>query len=147
LRRSAPLHDIGKIGVRDAVLLKPGPLTPEEKEHMRAHTTIGAELLRGSSFAIVQAAELIAATHHERWDGTGYPNRLARTAIPLFGRITAVADVFDALTNVRPYKPAWTVDRAMAHITAEGGKHFDPDVVAAFLRVVERTPVSTAGRR
>ena len=132
LLRAAPLHDIGKIGVPDAILLKASALTPEEFAVMRAHTTIGAQILSGSEFAILQTAERIAAAHHERWDGAGYPNGLAGDAIPLAGRLVAVADVFDALMHERPYKPAWSLEQAIEEIRSLGGSHFDPDVVAAF---------------
>jgi cyclic di-GMP phosphodiesterase len=132
LLRAAPLHDIGKIGVPDAILLKGSALTPEEFAVMRAHTTIGAQILSGSEFAILQTAEQIAASHHERWDGGGYPSGLAADAIPLAGRLVAVADVFDALMHERPYKPAWTVDQAVEEIRSLADSHFDPDVVAAF---------------
>jgi putative two-component system response regulator len=132
LLRAAPLHDIGKIGVPDAILLKTAPLSPPEFAVMQAHTTIGAQILSGSEFAILQTAERIAGSHHERWDGGGYPCRLAREAIPLAGRLVAVADVFDALIHERPYKLAWPLDRAVEEILSLSGTHFDPDVVAAF---------------
>jgi putative two-component system response regulator len=133
LRLAAPLHDIGKIGIRDSVLLKPGRLTPEEIEHVRTHTTLGAELLGDSPIPILQAAQAIAWTHHERWDGTGYPRGLCGTAIPLHGRIVAVADVFDALIQARPYKEAWTFERAYHEIAAQRERAFDPEIVDAFL--------------
>jgi putative two-component system response regulator len=132
LLRAAPLHDIGKIGVPDAILLKTAPLTPEEFAVMKAHTTIGAQILSGSEFALLQTAEAIAGSHHERWDGGGYPWGLAGEAIPLAGRLVALADVFDALLHERPYKPAWELERAVAEIVSLTGTHFDPDVVAAF---------------
>jgi putative two-component system response regulator len=132
LLRAAPLHDIGKIGVPDSVLLKPGPLTGVEFRLMQAHTTIGAELLSGSEVALLQTAEWIARSHHERWDGSGYPYGHAGDAIPLPGRIVAIADVFDALLSERPYKSAWPLDRAVAEIISLSGSHFDPDLVAAF---------------
>jgi putative two-component system response regulator len=132
LLRAAPLHDIGKVGVPDAILLKSAPLSIEEFAVMRAHTTIGAQILSGSEFAILQTAEQIAAHHHERFDGSGYPRGLAGDAIPLAGRVVAVADVFDALVHERPYKPAWPLEQAIEEIVALGGTHFDPDIVAAF---------------
>jgi putative two-component system response regulator len=132
LRRATPLHDIGKIGIPDAVLLKPAKLTDEEFTQIKAHTTIGAEILSGSSSSLLLMAESIALTHHERWDGQGYPNGLAGEQIPLPGRIVAVADVFDALTHERPYKHAWTVKEAVAEIFHQRGRHFDPAVVHAF---------------
>ena len=133
IRAAAPLHDVGKIGVPDHILLKAGKLTPEEFAVMKAHTTIGAAILAGGRSALVIEAERIALNHHERWDGTGYPNGLVGTAIPLGARIVAVADVFDALTHERPYRPAWPLDRVIEEIRAQSGHHFDPDVVAAFL--------------
>jgi putative two-component system response regulator len=132
LLRAAPLHDIGKIGVPDAILLKTSQLTPEEFAVMKAHTTIGAQILSGSEFAILQTAEAIARSHHEHWDGGGYPYGLAGDAIPLVGRLAAIADVFDALLHERPYKPAWELDRAVAEIVSLKGTHFDPELVGAF---------------
>jgi putative two-component system response regulator len=137
LRRAAPLHDIGKIGIADAVLLKPGPLTDAEFEHIKTHSAIGAELLADSSVPILQAAQVIALTHHERWDGTGYPNGLRRVEIPLHGRIVAVADVFDALTHSRPYKAAWSVEQAVAEMRSQRARQFDPDVIDLFLALVD----------
>jgi len=132
LLRAAPLHDIGKIGVPDAILLKASPLTEEEFGVMRAHTAIGAQILSGSEFELLQTAERIAASHHERWDGGGYPRGLAGEQIPLAGRLVALADVFDALVHERPYKPAWPLEQAIEEILSLRGTHFDPDVVAAF---------------
>jgi putative two-component system response regulator len=138
LRQAAPLHDIGKIGISDAVLLKPGPLTDEEFDHIRTHTTIGAELLADSEILVLRVAQRIALGHHERWDGTGYPHGTRGLAIPIEARIAAVADVFDALTHWRPYKQAWPLERALGEITHLRGKHFDPDVVDAFLDMAAR---------
>jgi len=132
LRQAAPLHDIGKIGISDAILLKPGRLTAEERQEMERHTLIGADILSGSASSVLRMAEEIALTHHEHWDGCGYPQKLRGDRIPLLGRIVAVADVFDALTHSRPYKDAWTVDRAVAYICGESARQFDPEVVAAF---------------
>jgi putative two-component system response regulator len=132
LRRAAPLHDIGKIGIPDTILLKRGPLTPEEFALMQSHARIGAEILSGSEFAILNSAEQIAAAHHERWDGRGYPNGLAGAAIPLSARMVAVADVFDALTHERPYKDAWPLARAVEEIALLGGTQFDPEVARTF---------------
>ena len=137
IRRAAPLHDVGKIGVPDSVLLKLGKLTPQEFEIVKTHTTIGARILSGSRFTILRLAEEIAFNHHERWDGNGYAG-VAGSAIPLAGRIVAVADVFDALTQKRPYKAAWPVAEAMAEIDRQRGRQFDPALVDAFLRVVEQ---------
>ena len=131
IRRAAPLHDIGKIGISDLILLKPGKLTPEEFEIMKTHTTIGAKIQAGSVYPLLQMAEDIALTHHEKWDGTGYAG-LTGESIPLPGRIVAVADVFDALTHARPYKPAFPVERAFEIIRDGAGKHFDPAIVEAF---------------
>jgi HD-GYP domain-containing protein (c-di-GMP phosphodiesterase class II) len=136
LRQAAPLHDVGKIAIPDSILLKPGPLTPAEFEQMKSHTTRGAAMLSGQGFALLEMAEKIALTHHERWDGTGYPAGLAGSTIPLVGRIVAIADVFDALTHARPYKDAWTVDAAVSEISSQGGRQFDPDIVAAFRLVL-----------
>lgn len=138
LRLTAPLHDVGKIGIPDHLLLKPGPLTPEEFEIVKTHTLIGASLLYGGHSDLVKMAETIACTHHERWDGTGYPYRLQGEAIPLVGRIVAVADVLDALTSDRPYRPAWTRAAALQEITLQAGKQFDPAVVDALLRLLSR---------
>jgi putative two-component system response regulator len=132
LRRAAPLHDIGKIAIADAILLKPGQLTTQEFETIKTHTVVGARLLSGSSSRLLQMAEEIALSHHERWDGTGYPRSLSAQATPLTGRIVAVADVFDALTHRRPYKEAWPVDGAVDEIIKAAGTHLDPDIVGAF---------------
>jgi putative two-component system response regulator len=137
MRRAAPLHDIGKIGISDAVLLKPGPLTDDEFDHIKTHTTIGADLLADSAIPILQAAHVIALTHHERWDGSGYPNGLRGAEIPRHGRIVAVADVFDALTHERPYKRAWPIDQALAEMSSQRGRHFDPDIIDVFVTLVE----------
>jgi putative two-component system response regulator len=133
IRRAAPLHDIGKIGIPDHILLKPGRLTPEEFDLIKTHTTIGAALLQESQSALARLAERIALTHHERWDGTGYPHRLKGEEIPIEGRIVAIVDVFDALTHERPYKKAWPVEAAIAEIKSQSGRQFDPAVVKAFL--------------
>jgi putative two-component system response regulator len=136
MRKAAPLHDIGKIGIPDSILLKEGRLTAEERSLMETHTGIGARILSGSRYPLLQFAEEIAMAHHERWDGGGYPNGLRGKEIPVSGRIVAVADVFDSLTHVRPYKPAWTVLETVTEIKAEAGRHFDPQVVEALLRIV-----------
>ncbi len=144
LRAAAPLHDVGKIGIPDAILLKPGPLTAQERQIMERHTLIGAEILSGSTSPVLAMAEQIALTHHEGWDGHGYPHGLAGPLIPLAGRIVAVADVFDALTHVRPYKEAWPVEKAVAYILDRSGTHFDPEVVEAFC-VLRSEPASASG--
>lgn len=131
--QAAPMHDVGKIGIPDYILLKPGKLTYEEFEVMKGHAKLGHELLRGSSSEIVHAAADIAISHHEKYDGTGYPHSLVGTKIPLFGRIVAVADVFDALTSERPYKKAWSLDDACRFLEEGRGLHFDPMCVEAFL--------------
>ncbi len=132
IRQAAPLHDIGKIGISDRILLKPGKLTLEERARMQTHVSIGRSILSGSRSPLLQMAEQIASTHHEWWDGSGYMWKLAGNAIPVVGRIVAVADVFDALTHDRPYKQAWPVDRAVAEILKLSGRQFDPGVVEAF---------------
>jgi putative two-component system response regulator len=137
IRRAAPLHDVGKIGIPDKILLKPGRLTTDEFATVRTHTTIGARILSGSRFPILRLAEEIAFSHHERWDGQGYAG-IAGEAIPLPGRIAAIADVFDALTQQRPYKDAWTVDRAVSEIEQQSGRQFDPALVDAFLRIIDQ---------
>ena len=133
--RAAPLHDIGKIAISDAILLKPGKLTDEEFGIMKTHALMGAALLSHSRSPLMQRAETIARTHHERFDGNGYPARLAGHDIPLEGRIAAVIDVFDALTHERPYKKAWPIEDALAEIQKCAGTHFDPRVVAAFFQL------------
>jgi PAS domain S-box-containing protein len=137
LRVAAPLHDVGKLAISDTILLKPGKLTPQEYEVMKTHAALGARLLSGSSSPVLQMATVIAASHQERWDGSGYPAGLAGEAIPLVGRVVAVADVFDALTHDRPYKSAWPVEQAIAEIGRASGSQFDPRVVAAFLTMHE----------
>jgi putative two-component system response regulator len=132
LRHAAPLHDIGKLAVSDAILQKPGALTAAEIHQMRRHVLSGAAMLSGGVSDVIQLAREIALTHHEWWDGTGYPSGLAGTAIPICGRIVALADVFDALTHERPYKRAWPVDQAVAEIRRLRGLQFDPAVVDAF---------------
>jgi putative two-component system response regulator len=132
LRRAAPLHDIGKIGVPDAILLKPARLDRDEFEVMKSHARIGHQILSGSGSRVLRLSADISLTHHERWDGSGYPAGLAGKEIPLCGRITAVADVFDALMHRRPYKEAWSLDAALAEIRDGSGRHFDPAVVDVF---------------
>ena len=136
IRLAAPLHDLGKVGIVDAVLLKPGKLTGDEYERMREHVLIGARILSGSHFPLLQLAESIALSHHERWDGTGYHLRLHAEQIPLASRIVAVADVFDALTHERPYKRAWQAEEALAEIEFNAGSQFDPRVVDSLREVL-----------
>lgn len=128
-----PMHDIGKIGIPDDILLKPGRLNKEEWEVMKTHTTIGADIMIEDESLIIKEARLCALTHHEKWDGTGYPTGSKGDGIPLYGRISAIADVFDALTSERPYKKAWPIEKAVSYIKSESGKHFDPKLVDAFL--------------
>jgi response regulator RpfG family c-di-GMP phosphodiesterase len=133
LLEAAPMHDIGKVGIADKILLKPGRLEPEEFEIMKQHSVVGYELLKGSSSRVLQAGAEIALGHHEKFDGSGYPNGLKGEEIPIFSRIVAVADVFDALTSERPYKKAWTLEAAVDLLVEGKGKHFDPACVQAFL--------------
>lgn len=133
LLEAAPMHDIGKVGIADAILLKPGRLTPAEFELMKQHAVIGYELMNKSSSPLLKVAAEIALTHHEKYDGSGYPRQLAGEEIPLYGRIVAVADVFDALTSTRPYKRAWSIEEAIELLRNGSGKHFDPACVDAFL--------------
>jgi putative two-component system response regulator len=134
---AAPMHDIGKVATPDQILLKPGKLTPDEWEIMQQHAIAGYEILRDSESKLLQRAAEIALTHHEKWDGSGYPYRLKGDKIPISGRICALADVFDALTSVRPYKPAWPIERAIVHIHQSRASHFDPVVVDAFERTID----------
>ncbi|WP_374327724.1 HD domain-containing phosphohydrolase [Azonexus sp.] len=133
LLKAAPMHDVGKIGIPDYILLKPGRLTPQEFEVMKRHAELGYELLKDSGSEILQAGAEIALSHHEKYDGSGYPKGLKGHAIPLFGRIVAVADVFDALTSERPYKKAWLLDDALRFLEDGRGGHFDPLCVEALL--------------
>jgi putative two-component system response regulator len=134
LSLASTMHDVGKISVPDAILLKPGRLSEAERREMEEHAERGRRILEGSSSPLVQLAAEIAATHHEHWDGSGYPAGLKGAAIPIAGRIVAVADVYDALTSERPYKTAWSHAEALAHIKAQAGHHFDPTCVEAFLK-------------
>jgi len=133
LLEAAPMHDIGKVGIADSILLKPGRLSPQEFEVMKQHAVIGHNILKGSLSQVLQVGAEIALGHHEKFDGSGYPSGLCGENIPIFSRIVAVADVFDALTSDRPYKRAWSLERASEHIQANMGGHFDPACVATFL--------------
>ncbi len=133
LFNAAPLHDVGKVGIPDTILLKPAKLTPEEWGIMKKHTLIGEKILAGCENKVLAIGGIIAKTHHERFDGNGYPDGIAGEDIPLLGRIVAIADVFDALTTIRPYKKAWSFEKAMALIEEEKGKQFDPVLAAIFL--------------
>jgi putative two-component system response regulator len=135
IRDAAPLHDIGKVGISRRILLKPGKLSPAEWMHMMRHVEMGAQILAPARSPVLRLAAEIARTHHERWDGNGYVAGLVGEEIPLSGRITALADVWDTLTHERPYKPAWSDERALAEISAGSGAHFDPRVVEAFGRI------------
>ncbi|HEX9668096.1 MAG TPA: HD domain-containing phosphohydrolase, partial [Thermoanaerobaculia bacterium] len=138
LRHAIPMHDVGKIGIPDAVLLKPGRLTPEERLVMESHAVIGGRILAGSSSPLLQAGETIALTHHERWDGTGYPRRLAGEDIPLGGRLCALVDVYDALSSDRPYRPALPESETLALMRDGRGTQFDPDLFDLFLEHLAR---------
>lgn len=149
---ASPMHDIGKIGIPDNILLKTGKLTPEEWEIMKTHATIGAEIMSGHHSDLMQMARVIAMTHHEKWDGTGYPKGLKGEEIPQVGRVVAVADVFDALTTTRPYKKAWPVEEAVTYIVENRGTHFEPllvdlfqDNLAAILEIRARYPEPGSG--
>ena len=132
LRQAAPLHDLGKIAVPDSILLKPGKLSEEEYQVIKTHAVLGARVLANADSDLIQAAERVARSHHERWDGTGYPDGLAEDDIPLEGRLVHVADVFDVLVHERPYKDSWTVEEAAEEIRRGAGTQFDPSVVQAF---------------
>lgn len=134
IMNAAPMHDIGKIGIADSILQKPGRLTDEEMAEMRKHPEIGAEILGECESGLLKLAQSIALTHHEKWDGTGYPNGLAGEDIPLEGRIVALADVFDALTSERPYKQAWSIEKTVEFVQSQSGIHFDPKLVTALVQ-------------
>ncbi len=136
IKEATPMHDLGKIGIPDKILLKPGKLDPDEWEIMKTHATMGAEILSGSKSDILNLAETIALTHHEKWDGSGYPKGLKGEEIPQVGRIVAICDVFDALTSIRPYKRAWSFEDALAHIKKQRDYHFDPEMTPLFLDMV-----------
>jgi putative two-component system response regulator len=142
VRLAAPLHDIGKIAIPDAILLKPAKLTTKEFEVIKTHTLIGARILGGSQSGLLRVAAEIALSHHERWDGCGYPKALAGDATPLAGRLVAVADVFDALVHRRPYKQPWPVEEATAEVLSQSGRHFDPAVVEVFANLDHSTLVA-----
>ena len=138
LGQASAMHDVGKIGIPDRILLKPGTLTREEREVMKTHTTIGVEILAGSASPLVRLAETVARAHHERWDGGGYPDGLKGEEIPLAARICAVCDVFDALIASRPYKQAWSTGSAFAELERVAGTHLDPRLVDAFMAAAPR---------
>jgi putative two-component system response regulator len=136
LLNAAPMHDVGKIGIPDSIIRKPGKLDADEWREMQRHAEIGAEIIGHDASSLLQMARRIALYHHEKWDGSGYPEGLKGEAIPIEARIVAIADVFDALTSVRPYKKAWTVDDAVNLIVSESGKHFDPTLVSVFVQEI-----------
>ena len=138
LRYAAPLHDVGKVAIPDAILLKPGPLTPEERAIVETHAEEGHRLVGGSSSSILDLAATIALSHQEKWDGTGYPRGLVGEEIPLEGRIVAVADVFDALTSDRVYRKAFSVEEAVRMMRSERGRHFDPVLLDAFMEIIAK---------
>lgn len=138
IRYAAPMHDIGKVGIPDKILMKPGKLTYEEFEIMKTHTIIGAKILANSDCDMLKVAEAIALNHHEKWMGTGYPRKLSGEAIPLVGRIVGLLDVFDALTSRRPYKEPYPIEVAVDIVKKERGKHFDPELVDMFLDSLPR---------
>jgi len=144
LRRASSLHDIGKIGIPDCILLKPGELTPEEFEIMKTHSELGAKILAGSHFPILQLAEQIAHYHHEKWDGSGYYG-ISGAEIPLAARIVAIADTFDVLTHARPYTAARTLEETLAFIAQEGGAHFDPKLASEFVQMVGSSDIAALG--
>jgi putative two-component system response regulator len=138
LHHASPLHDVGKIGIPDSILLKPGKLTADEFEIMKTHTTIGAKILAGSDSPVMKLAEVIALTHHERWDGKGYPYGIKADEIPFTGQICSVCDVFDALTSARPYKKAWSTQEAVDEIKCMRNDNFNPKIVDAFLDILPK---------
>lgn len=144
LRQAAPLHDLGKIGIPDSILLKPGKLTAEEYEVIKGHTTIGAHMLSGSKFPVLQSAEQIALYHHEHWNGRGYRGKKAEE-IPVDARIVAIADTFDVLTHSRPYKRPWTVEDTIKEIKSNSGRQFDPQIVDRFLQMVHSNGLVALG--
>ncbi|MBT8488686.1 MAG: HD domain-containing protein, partial [Gemmatimonadetes bacterium] len=137
LLHAAPMHDVGKLGIPDSILLKPGPLDEEERAIMNTHTTIGGQILAGSTSPVIQMGERVALTHHERWNGEGYPHRIAKEEIPIEARICSVVDFFDALTMDRPYRKAVPNDEVVKMIASESGTSFDPSVVEIFMDVRE----------
>jgi hypothetical protein len=146
IAHAAPLHDVGKVAIPDAILLKPGSLTPEERAIVETHAEEGHRLLRGSSSSILDMGATIALSHHERWDGGGYPRGVAAEKIPIEGRIVAIADVFDALTSHRVYRDAFTVEQAREMMLAESGKHFDPVLLQAFMEVLDTSGADARAR-
>lgn len=146
LRKVAPLHDVGKIGIPDSILTKPGPLTYDERRIMETHVSIGAKILSGSQYKLMQVAEMVALYHHERWDGSGYPKGLRSHSIPMEARILSIVDVYDVLTNHRPYKEAWSQDAALQEIKRCQGTQFDPALVKIFVDLVY-SDLASAGKQ
>lgn len=138
LFKASPFHDIGKVGIQDSILLKPGKLDEDEWQVMQKHALIGYEILKRSQSEYLKAGGIIAFSHHEKYDGSGYPKGLKGSSIPILGRIVAIADVFDALTTKRPYKEAWTFEEGVTYILDQSGKHFDPELVAAFNHCIDQ---------
>lgn len=138
MKHASPMHDIGKIGIPDNILLKPGRLTEDEFKIIKLHSIIGSKILSGTTLPLLELAREIAVSHHERWDGNGYPQGLSKEDIPISGRIVSITDVFDALTSNRVYKTAWTIEKALDYIKEQRGKQFAPDVVDAFFSVVDK---------
>jgi putative two-component system response regulator len=138
IRRASALHDVGKIAIPDTVLLKSGRFDAHDREIMSTHARLGAHMLSGSSTSLIQVAESMALSHHERWDGSGYPHGLRGNEIPLEGRICAICDVFDALITRRRYKESWTLSATLAEIEQGAGSHFDPRLTSVFLRIAPR---------
>lgn len=136
ISQASPMHDLGKIGITDHVLMNPGKLDAEQWAHMQTHTQIGGDILRSVGGELLDTAAIIAETHHEKWDGSGYPKGLKEKEIPLITRITTVCDVFDALMSERPYKKPWTLDQAVTYLIENAGRHFDPDVVEEFICIL-----------
>lgn len=137
LKLASPMHDIGKVAIPDTILLKPGPLSKEEFDLMKTHTSIGYHVFKHSNRQLLRTAGIIAHEHHEKWDGTGYPNGLKEQEIHIFGRITAIADVFDALSSERVYKKAWSMEEIMTYLLEQRGKHFDPSLIDLFLQNID----------
>jgi putative two-component system response regulator len=138
IRIASPMHDVGKVALPDHLLLRPGALNPEERAEMERHTWIGYQILAGSGSALLELGATIALTHHEKWDGTGYPRQLTGSAIPMEGQVAAVADVFDALTSDRPYRKAFSLEETMRIMRDERGKHFDPRLIDLFFENVDQ---------
>ena len=134
--QASPMHDVGKIGIPDCILLKPGRLTPEERVIMESHVEIGIDIIGKFDSPMLIMARSIAATHHEKWDGSGYPHAISGADIPIEGRIAAICDVFDALTSTRPYKEAWPLEKAISFLKDNAGSHFDPSLVQQFIEII-----------